>query len=203
MYLLRVTIVLVAIVSFASLAIGQNIEIQVQVDETDMLLSPDGDGSSMVVEARLLMGGSPVIGDLVAWITFYAGDYITTCVTYLDWYYPAAGPDGDGWVVFNVDMPAGGVDRTLVEAQDWDIFVNMTDGEEGGQWHLRADEGLDLHAVSPDFNASLSVSLSDISIFTTLYYNQTYDLSSDLNSDGLENLADLQMFTQRYGAICP
>ena len=62
--------------------------------------------------------------------------------------------------------------------------------------------GLPLHFNSPDLNADLTVTLTDLALFAGYFFG-TYDYRADFNFDGTINLSDFALFAEGYLAHCP
>ena len=62
---------------------------------------------------------------------------------------------------------------------------------------------LDIQVNSPDYDADLNVSLTDVGILASDYSNGVYDFRSDFNHNGTEDLEDVALFAAANGASCP
>lgn len=55
---------------------------------------------------------------------------------------------------------------------------------------------------TPDLNGDQIVSLTDLGLFSSMYYNQEYDRAIDYNSDSQETLTDVGLFTSAMEEEC-
>jgi hypothetical protein len=96
--------------------------------------------------------------------------------------------DGTGLATFSAALNAGGW-----AAANTEVLI-------AGQALTSGSVALQMN--SPDINGSGTVELSDVSIFSSIFYG-AYSYGADFNADGLVALSDVALLAAGVGSACP
>ena len=167
-------------------------------------LRPDGNGRPFT--SAYMWNGVQVDATITVYCVDYNMDPIPDYPAeeiWLEWYGDevvfclggniADGPtDENGVTTFTGSPPAGGSGDA---AAGYGLQIMMSGAP-------LVQPPFDISANSPDLTGDLVVNISDIAIFTQIFFG-AYEYRADFFWDGIINLSDLAIFGQALGSECP